>query len=134
MARSGSANEPIICIIIRPAGVVGSIASLRLRKPAFASLIHSISSAHLAGIAKAGPASRRPALLLYGFDRARAAVPDGSSNLFVANSLATRRLQGGCLRSWDFTTEQSSGTREATRDHRASMGGGGCHGPLVRHH
>jgi hypothetical protein len=30
-------RERVICIIIRPAGVVVSIASVRLRKPAFAS-------------------------------------------------------------------------------------------------
>ena len=35
MARSNSANAPTICIIIRPAGVVVSTASVRLRKPAF---------------------------------------------------------------------------------------------------
>jgi hypothetical protein len=34
---SNSANDPIICIIIRPAGVVVSMASVRLRKLAFAS-------------------------------------------------------------------------------------------------
>jgi hypothetical protein len=37
MARSYSAKAPAICIIIRPAGVVVSIASVRLRKPDLAS-------------------------------------------------------------------------------------------------
>lgn len=32
MARSNSAEDPTICIIIRAAGVVGSIALVRLRK------------------------------------------------------------------------------------------------------
>ena len=34
MALSNSANAPTICIIIRPAGVVVSMASVKLRKPA----------------------------------------------------------------------------------------------------
>ena len=33
MARSNSAKAPTICIIIRPAGVVVSIASVKLRNP-----------------------------------------------------------------------------------------------------
>src|ERR1700680_5156239 len=38
IARSNSANAPTICIIIRPAGVVVSTASVRLRKPALLQL------------------------------------------------------------------------------------------------
>ena len=42
MARSNSAKAPTICVIIRPAGVVVSIASVKLRNPAPASpeLLH----------------------------------------------------------------------------------------------
>ena len=36
ISRSNSANDPTICIIMRPAGVVVSMASVRLRKPALA--------------------------------------------------------------------------------------------------
>ena len=42
IARSNSANAPSICIIIRPAGLVVSIASLKLRNPAFALAMCSI--------------------------------------------------------------------------------------------
>jgi len=42
IARSNSAKAPSICIIIRPAGLVVSIASLKLLNPAFASAICSI--------------------------------------------------------------------------------------------
>jgi hypothetical protein len=42
MARSNSANAPTICIIIRPAGVVVSIASDKLRNPALASASRSM--------------------------------------------------------------------------------------------
>src|SRR5580704_4261410 len=37
IARSNSAKAPTICIIMRPAGVVVSIASVKLRKPALTS-------------------------------------------------------------------------------------------------
>ena len=42
IARSNSANAPSICIVIRPAGLVVSIASLKLRNPAFALAMCSI--------------------------------------------------------------------------------------------
>ena len=42
MARSNSANAPTICIIMRPAGVVVSMASVRLWKPAPACRIFPI--------------------------------------------------------------------------------------------
>lgn len=42
IARSNSAKAPTICIIIRPAGVVVSIASVSERKPAPAAAIRSI--------------------------------------------------------------------------------------------
>jgi len=42
MARSNSANEPTICIIMRPAGVVVSMASVIERKPAPALAIRSM--------------------------------------------------------------------------------------------
>jgi len=43
IARSNSAKAPSICIIIRPAGVVVSMASVMLRKPAFASSMQSMT-------------------------------------------------------------------------------------------
>jgi hypothetical protein len=42
MARSNSANDPTICIIIRPAGVVVSMFSVTERKPAATSAICSM--------------------------------------------------------------------------------------------
>src|SRR5947207_9865279 len=42
IALSNSAKAPTICIIIRPAGVVVSIASVRLRKPALLSVSRSM--------------------------------------------------------------------------------------------
>ena len=48
MARSNSAKAPTICIIIRPAGVVVSIASVRLRNPATASPRRSHDHEHVA--------------------------------------------------------------------------------------
>jgi hypothetical protein len=46
IARSNSANDPTICIIMRPAGVVVSIASVRLRNPALAWANRSITVSH----------------------------------------------------------------------------------------
>ncbi len=43
IARSNSANDPTICIIIRPAAVVVSTASVRERKPAPVSEIRSMT-------------------------------------------------------------------------------------------
>lgn len=78
MARSNSAKAPTICIIIRPAGVVVSMASVRLRNPAEASPRRSMMvSTSRSNRAIAGRVSRRPTPRLCEVGRAADRVRDG---------------------------------------------------------